>query len=96
MNATKLTQQTHSEYVALLLSNISDDALLDPEGLPDLPFSAAHDSVLFDKKLEVDKRARLQMVHDGYFVPRSVFCMYMHVLAYYLLFDISSCVSFRR
>ncbi|KAG0438734.1 hypothetical protein HPB47_016904, partial [Ixodes persulcatus] len=52
LSAIKLTQQTHSEYLALLLSNIRDDAPLDPEGLPNLPFSATHDFMLFDKELE--------------------------------------------
>ncbi|XP_040357282.1 uncharacterized protein LOC121046763 [Ixodes scapularis] len=60
LNSIKVTQQTHSEYFSLLLRN-TEDAPLDPEGLPDLPFSTVQDFVHFDKELEVDKRARLRM-----------------------------------
>ncbi|XP_040355244.1 uncharacterized protein LOC121045887 [Ixodes scapularis] len=60
LNSIKVTQQTHSEYFSLLLRN-TEDAPLDPEGLPDLPFSTEQDFVHFDKELEVDKRARLRM-----------------------------------
>lgn len=75
LNSIKVTQQTHSEYFSLLLRN-TEDAPLDPEGLPDLPFSTEQDFVHFDKELEVDKRARLRMVNDGYSKLSSVFCIY--------------------